>query len=191
MFEYLKGTVHSVIKEKLVLDVQGVGYALTIPLPLAASLQEGDTVTIYTSIVYREDSQRIFGFATKEDKDAFELLGSVSGVGAKTALTFLNSFSAFKLFEAIYNEEVKKLHAVPGIGKKTAERMVIELKDKCKERMQHTLLATPSLKSDGTLALMQLGYKEQQALQAIEAVLKKHPEMKRVEDLLKLALQHI
>ena len=132
MIAYLKGIVLEASPLELVLDVQGVGYAIQIPITTAEKIPPvGQPCELYIHSVYREDSASLYGFISKNDRDFFRLIiEKVSGIGPRIALSILSKMSVEILENAIFNQDTSLLSQCPGIGKKTAERLVIELKDK-------------------------------------------------------------
>lgn len=130
MIVQLTGTVVSAAATSFVIDCGGVGYGAHTTPGTAAGLRLGETATVYTSMIVREDSQTLYGFATPEERDAFELCQSASGVGPRVAVAIVSVLPVADLKQAILSEDVARLCAVPGIGKKSAQKIVIELKDK-------------------------------------------------------------
>lgn len=171
MIAYLKGTVLEATPLEMVLDVQGVGYVLNIPVTTAEKIPGiGEPCELFIHAVYREDSAALYGFIHREDRDFFRLLiEKVSGIGPRIALSILSKMSVAILQKAIYNQDTSLLSQCPGIGKKTAERLVIELKDKVKEGSATTTNSSISTQSNSDLpisqyqdavsSLMTLGYK--------------------------------
>ena len=131
MFEYIKGSLKDLTPEKAILETAGLGYKILIPLSVYSNLlgKESD-IKLYISAVYREDSQRLFGFLSKDQRDLFEKICDISGIGPKIALIIIGHLDETALYLSIQNQDVKSLTRVPGLGKKTAERLIIELKDK-------------------------------------------------------------
>ena len=131
MIAFLTGRVAGKSGAYCLLDVNGVGYRIAMPTPALADLPaEGELVTILTHLQVREDEMSLFGFLDDADREVFEMLVTVSGVGPKVALAVLSSLSVDALATALANEDVAVISSVPGIGKKTAQRIIIELKDK-------------------------------------------------------------
>ena len=171
MIAYLKGTVLEAGPLELILDVQGVGYAIQIPITTAEKIPPvGQNCELYIHSVYREDSASLYGFVTKSDRDFFRLIiEKVSGIGPRIALSILSKMSVEILQNAIFNQDTSLLSQCPGIGKKTAERLVIELKDKVSTSNQslnsETGLASSkayysnSKYQDAVSSLITLGYK--------------------------------
>lgn len=166
--------------QTLVVDTQGVGYRVTVPLSTFYELPEnGQPVILHIHTNVKEDAINLFGFLTPAERDIFEVIISVSGIGPKLAVNILSGISASDLMTAIGQGDLKRLVAIPGVGKKMAERLVLELKDKIL-KMQPVqaapALATGAarleiLKEDALSALMNLGYKNTAAKEAIENVL--------------------
>lgn len=131
MYAYIKGLFAEAGNQHVVLEANGIGYLLYVPNTVISGLpQQGDVIKLFTYMHLREDIQELYGFSDKEDKLFFEKLISVSGVGPKVALNMLSAYSRVQLATAIMTGDSKLLSTVPGIGKKTAERIILELKDK-------------------------------------------------------------
>lgn len=176
MFEFVTGRLHSITPSKAVVNVQGIGYRLEIPLSVyTESLKIGSNITFYTAHIVREDSQRLFGFLTVEERDFFLQISDVSGIGPKTALSLVGHMHIDDLRDAIQVGNTKLLSKVPGIGKKTAERLVVELKDKVATlekgvtiNLRSASSAHPDFFTDATSALLNLGYNLQVAQKAVK-----------------------
>ena len=171
MYYYLNGEITYVDASFAVVDCGGVGYKLTVSQPTAASLtaKVGKTAKLYTHLAVREDGIELFGFATNEEKECFNRLISVSGVGPKAAMSILSTMTADRLALSICTEDTKAIAKAPGIGAKTAARIVLELKDKISKDMLSgdtslkNLDTPPAFTTSGNLseaseALMVLGY---------------------------------
>jgi Holliday junction DNA helicase RuvA len=191
MFEYIKGTLTQASPVKVTLETHGVGYLLFIPLNNYAKLPNiGSPLTLYVSSVIREDSHRNYGFLTLDQRDLFEGLIEVSGIGPRTALALLGHMEINDLQFAIAQGNVTAICKIPGIGKKTAERLVIELRDKVGKHSDRSSLTHPSSSlggqgviSDAISALINLGYNPIQAQKAIKTALEKEekePELARL-----------
>jgi holliday junction DNA helicase RuvA len=177
MIAHLKGQLIEKSPVSLVVDVQGVGYEVFIPLTVYYELPEcGTTVSLYIHTRIREDSLRLFGFLKETDKQMFELLTRISKVGPKIALAFLSGMTAQELTQAVFSDDISTLSAIPGVGRKTAERLALELKDKLSELNLQPEAATANpvpgggIKDDAVSALVNLGYKKAQAEQALKKV---------------------
>ncbi|NWF73689.1 MAG: Holliday junction branch migration protein RuvA [Nitrospirae bacterium] len=183
----------------LVLDVQGVGYEVFIPLSSyygLPNLSENTSLSVHTHV--REDAIQLFGFLTSQEKEAFVLLTSVSGVGPKLALSVLSALPVSDLVSAIQSENVEKLTTVPGIGNKSASRLVLELKDKVGKLHPGLSPAhdSPGQGQDTTFddalsALVNLGYRPQDAKDALKQVKKCNPEPIALKDMIRESLKEL
>lgn len=197
MIAYLEGKIASKGVNELVLDVGGVGYLLQCSMTTLSSLpQTGETYRVYTHLSVREDALDLFGFSTLEEKNMFLRLTSVSGVGPRTAIGMLGSMPLRDLSLAIVTGDITTLSRAPGIGKKTAQRIALELKEKVTED-DFTVPGTPGtavmpLKSDAVQeaieALQSLGYT---AAEAAKSVSKVQNESDKADDLIRLALRNM
>ena len=194
MIAWLSGRLRRKVADYLVLDVAGVGYQVSVPLSTYRRIpDDGEDVCLHIHTHVREDSLSLFGFLTEAEKDLFLLLIGVSGIGPKLALTILSSLSVDEIAAAIQSSDDQKLSSVPGIGKKTAARMLLELKDKVKYFMAAAAPSAPSATHDADAddvlsALINLGYKKQHAEEAIAKV-KQGRSGLTVEGLIREALQ--
>jgi len=142
MIGMLRGTIVEKLPPDIILDVGGVGYEIQLPMTSFYQLPEVDhDVTLYTHFVVREDAQLLFGFSERQERTLFRVLIRANGVGPKLACTILSGMSANQFIHAVMNEDISALVKMPGVGKKTAERLVVELKDKLKELEVTTRLA--------------------------------------------------
>lgn len=130
MYNFIRGIVDESYPDSVSVDVNGVGYLINISKRNIAQINLGEEYKIYTTLIHREDTMKLFGFLTKDERELFNLLNSVSGVGAKTALSILSQFNVSEVITSIYGNDPKKLSKAPGIGLKTAQRMILELKEK-------------------------------------------------------------
>lgn len=156
----------------VVLEVQGVGYEVDVPMSTFYQLPAtGETVTLYTHMVVREDAHLLFGFATDEERQVFRQLVRISGVGARTALAVLSGLSVAELFHAVSTQDGVRLTRIPGIGKKTAERLLLELRDKLAAGAATAVVGSAAaIRSDAVNALLALGYNEKEAVAALGKV---------------------
>lgn len=193
MIASLTGKLRRKAPDYLVVDVSGVGYQVHVPLSTFCDIPEpGGEVSLHIHTHLREDSLSLFGFLTQPEKDMFLLLMSVSGIGPKLALAVLSSLPVADLCCALRASDDSRLCAIPGIGKKTAARMVLELKDKIRLMMTEpgqtpsaTALSTGN--EDAVSALVNLGYKRPQAEEAVRQVSRKRPGL-MIEELIREAL---
>jgi len=196
MIALLTGTVALRAPEQIILDVNGVGYRLQIPLSTFYALPDAGTVQLQVYTHVKEDAINLYGFSTAAEKDLFALLISVSGVGPKLAITILSHIPPEELALALSQNDLAKLTAIPGIGKKSAERLILELQDKATAYAVGAAIE-PSGKQPGETgedmhqdalsALVNLGYKEALAKRALRNL--KVPKGTPIEEILKAALQ--
>ncbi|MGE5128575.1 MAG: Holliday junction branch migration protein RuvA [Sphingomonadaceae bacterium] len=157
---------------QVTLDVGGVGYELDVPMSTFYNLPPaGDTATLYTHLVVREDAHTLYGFASLEERSVFRQLIRISGIGARTALALLSGLSVAELAQAVATQDSARLTKVPGIGKKTAERLLLELKGKLAEALPGAAGAAPGGTATDILnALLALGYSEKEAAAAAKTL---------------------
>jgi len=190
MIGRIQGTLVSVHPPRLLVDCQGVGYEIDVPMSTLYQLPEiNQKITLLTHFQVREDAQQLFGFATETEREAFRALIKISGVGSRTALAILSGMSVNELAQAITLQESARLTQVPGIGKKTAERLLLELKGKLAPDLG--LVAGKSnareASSEILQALLALGYSEKEALLAITQI----PSDSNVSDGIRLGLKYL
>ncbi len=188
MIARLKGVLIEKTPPQVVIDCQGVGYECEVPMSTFYNLPNlGESVTLLTHFIVREDAQLLYGFGTERERSTFRQLLKVNGVGAKSALSILSGLSVDDLIQAIALQETALLTRVPGVGKKTAERLLLELKDKFSvEGLTNASVAAPkSATGDVLNALIALGYNEREAL----ATVKQLPAEVALSDGIKQALK--
>ncbi len=193
MFEYIKGTLTKLSPAHCVLDVGGIGYLLSISLTTYSDLKEGGTYQLLVHAIYREDNQQLFGFSTGDERELFRQLISVSGVGANTARMMLSSLRPAEIISAITNEQVKILKGIKGIGLRTAERIIVDLKDKVKQKEIDGQILTHegnTTNEEALSALVMLGFAKKQVEKIIGQILKTNPGLS-VEEIIKLALKKL
>ena len=195
MYAYLNGKLSFKSAAQIYLDVNGIGYEINITLNTYTAIQHLEVCKLFTHLQVKEDSHTLYGFFTKEEKEMFVMLISVSGVGAATARMMLSSLRADEVAAAISAGNVRLLESVKGIGKKTAERLVLELKDKAGTKTdggsQNWDKGINSPGKDATNALIALGIAPKQAEQSVQKILTAEPEITKLEDLIKKALKAI
>jgi Holliday junction DNA helicase RuvA len=186
------GRLSGILLEKnppqLLLDVQGVAYEVDVPMSTFYNLPgTGERVTLWTHLVVREDAHLLFGFGSDSERRAFRQLLKITGVGARTALSVLSGLSVAELAQAVTMQESGRLTRIPGIGKKTAERLLLELKDKLGADLTTTVgvFRAPPASSDILHALLALGYSDREAVAAV----KKLPDGLTVGDGIRQALK--
>jgi len=177
----------------VVIDCQGVGYFLNISLHTYSQIPDQENIRLYTQLLVREDAMTLYGFASKEERSVFNLLLSVSGVGASTARTMLSSLTPHQVRDAIVSEDIATIQGVKGIGAKTAQRVILDLKDKIiKLYGEETsgVISSNTNRNEALSALETLGYARKIAEKACDAVLKHSPSAS-VEEIIKLAFKHL
>ncbi len=202
MIEFVKGELAAVEADKAVIDVGGVGFALFMSGQALGKLPSaGSQVKIYTYLNVKEDAMQLYGFLTKDDLEVFRLLIGVSGIGPKGALGILSGLTPDELRFAVMSNDVKAISAAPGIGKKTAEKLILELKDKLKieDVLEHaaqegsgqgeTNSGGGEVAGEAVQALIALGYGNTEALQAVKKAYVS--EDMEVEEVLKAALKFV
>ena len=200
MYAYIKGELAEINTDHIVVEAGGIGYQVFISLQTFDYLPSvGEDLKIYTYLYLREDAMILYGFLTKDDLDLFKLLISVSGIGPKGGLAILSTLEADDLRFAILSGDAKAISKAPGVGGKTAQRVILELKDKLSledafeaktEHVQKNAAAAGgSVKNDAVMALTALGYSSTESLKAVSAV--EITEDMDVEEVLKAALKHL
>lgn len=198
MLEYIKGILVEASPLKTVVDVGGIGYKLYLPLNNYTKLPAlGSLVVIYISVVIREDSHKHYGFLSHAERDLFEVLIEVSGIGPKTALALLGYLEAADLQLAISQSNLALICKVPGIGKKTAERLIVEMRDRFQKSAdaekfsQHASKGARNSMSDALSALVNLGYHPLQAQKAVKSAAEAHKRELELPELISESLKHI
>ncbi len=191
MIAFLRGKLVVKAPPVLVLDVLGVGYELEAPMTTFYDLPAiGTEIMLYTHLSIREDAHSLFGFANEADRTMFRSLIKVNGVGPKLALTILSGQSAEQLHRCIHDNDTLALMRLPGVGKKTAERLIIEMRDRLPQLEDSiTAAITPIMgnaKQEAVSALCSLGYKPLDANKMVQGI---HTEGKSCEDIIRMALQ--
>ncbi len=195
MIGQIKGIIIAKQAPDLLVDVQGIGYEVLVSLGTFFEIPEiGGAVTLHTHFVVREDAQLLFGFATLEERALFRQLIKVNGVGPKMALAILSGMSASEFALAVHNNDIATLVKLPGVGKKTAERLVIEMRDKVDVAQVNdfgsaTAGKHPDIKQEAESALTALGYKPQDAAKMISRV--SDEEITSTEQLIRRALKNM
>ena len=190
MIGRIHGTLITISAPKLLIDCHGVGYEVDVPMSTLYQLPAvGQVITLLTHFHVREDQQQLFGFATDAERNAFRSLIKISGVGARTALAVLSGMSVGELIQAIATQDPGALVRVPGIGKKTAERLLLELKGKLAPDLGMTQHPTgkPDTTAEVIQALVSLGYSDKEAHLAVRQI----PADTSVSDGIKIALKSL
>jgi Holliday junction DNA helicase RuvA len=195
MIDYIKGKIVERTPTDMVLECYGIGYKILISLQTYEALNGKDETKIYIHHYLREDEELYYGFATKDERELFRLLIGVSGVGAATARMMLSSLTTDEIRNAILSEDLNKIKSIKGIGTKSAQRLILELKDKVVkgEGSESTVLFSSSSNpavEEATTALVMLGFTKPNVSKAISAVLKETPSAS-LEELIKLSLKRL
>ena len=197
MIAYIEGKLAHKDPTYLIVDVQGVGYHIRISLHTFSVLKDVDKAKVFTFLHIKEDAHTLFGFADESEKEMFMHLISISGIGPGTALVVLSSLNSTELREAIANEDVRSIQAVKGIGAKTAQRVILELKDKMKkdqmvstsDSKQIFSLSHNTIRSEALSALVTLGFARNVAEKNVDMILKNNTNPVTLEELIKQALR--
>ncbi len=194
MYSYIKGTIEELYLDHIVIDNNNIGYRINVSSNTLKDLQLGNMAKIYTKLIVREDDMSLCGFSTKEELEMFELLTSVSKIGPKVGLGILSFASPRQLGAYIISEDIAKMSKAPGVGKKTAERIILELKDKIDKQnieFEPTLLSQAPIavsQDEAVDALVALGYSSQEAKEAVEKCKKSGL---NTEDIIKKSLSYL
>jgi len=192
MISFIKGKVFELTPTYVVIDNAGVGYHIRISLNTYGQINADLPLLLYTELIIREDAHLLYGFADQLEREIFKFLISVSGIGTNTAMLILSAMTSTEVQQVIANEDVAKLQSVKGIGAKTAQRAIIELKDKILKTYHVSPdgsgnIASP-IKDEAVSALEQLGFPKKRSEKVIENLLKEKPEI-NLEDTIKEALK--
>lgn len=193
MYAFISGKIVEKNPAFVVIDNQGIGYHINITLNTFADIGENDHIRLYTYLQVREDAHVLYGFSTDKERSLFLMLLSVSGVGCNTARLILSSLSVTETCQAISNNDVKTIQSVKGIGLKTAQRIIVDLKDKVKKQDLDTEIVSGSyntIKEESLSALMVLGFSKAATEKVLDKLLKQNPSAS-VEQLIKEALKQL
>ena len=194
MYSYIKGTIEELYLDHIVIDNNNIGYRINVSSNTLKDLQLGNMAKIYTKLIVREDDMSLCGFSTKEELEMFELLTSVSKIGPKVGLGILSFASPWQLGAYIVSEDIAKMSKAPGVGKKTAERIILELKDKIDKQnieFEPTLLSQAPVavsQDEAVDALIALGYSTAEAKEAVDKCKKTGL---NTEDIIKKSLSYL
>ncbi len=191
MFEYMKGIAAEILLDKIIIEVNGIGYRINSSLNSTAEVKKGEMITVYTYLAVKEDEVSLYGFVSRDELMFFKQLLSVSKVGPKVATAILSTYSPKKLSTLILSSDFTAISKAPGVGKKTAERIVLELKDKVEGIgvMDENPLADSMMlntNQEAIEALITLGYTRLEAEKALNAVAEENAS---TEELIKKALR--
>ena len=194
MIEYIKGTLSEINPTEAIIENNGIGYSALISLQTYEEINGKSEVKLYIHHYLREDEELYYGFATKDERHMFRLLISVSGIGAATARMMLSSMSSDEITNAILTEDINKIKSIKGIGLKSAQRLIIELKDKV-GKTSGNAPTLPGLSSDtaieeATTALVMLGFTKQNVNKVLSSIVKEKPGAS-LEEMIKIALKKL
>lgn len=193
MYEYIKGTIVSLKPSHLVIEANSVGYSVNISLHTYTGLQGLENVKLFIHQVIREDAHVLYGFFTESERELFRMLISVNGIGSNTAIMMFSSLSPDEVSNAILNENVNLLKSIKGIGVKTAQRVIIDLKDKIgKSPASEQIISSPdnTLRNEALSALIMLGFAKKPAEKELDKILTANPKQ-TVESVIKQALKSL
>lgn len=196
MYDYIKGEITELAPARAVIECGGIGYELLISLQTFDALQGKTSAQIFVYQYIREDEVQFYGFADKNERELFKLLISVSGIGVASARMMLSSLSDEEIRTAIISEDIRKIQSVKGIGNKSAQRLVLELKDKIVKGeglvspVTGGIAANSAIMDEASTALVMLGFSKANINKVLPEILKKNPELK-VEGLIKEALKRL
>ncbi|MFD2100816.1 Holliday junction branch migration protein RuvA [Flagellimonas iocasae] len=193
MINHLRGKLVEKNPTYVIVECNGVGYFLNISLHTFSLLRDEENIHLYTHLLVKEDSHTLFGFAERSEREIFRLLISVSGVGSSTARTMLSSLSPTEVRDAIANENVPSIQAIKGIGAKTAQRVILDLKDKILkvyDMGEVSLQSNNTSKEEALSALEVLGFTRRQSEKVVDKVLSQDPSLS-VENTIKQALKNL
>ena len=195
MIDYIKGKIIELTPTYTVIENSGIGYMIQISLQTFSALENRSDITIYIHHYIREDDEQFYGFATKDERELFRLLIGVSGIGVATAQMMLSSMSSDEIRNAIISEDINRIKSIKGIGLKTAQRLILELKDKIvkgggADSPVIFQSANSAIVEEATTALVLLGFTKANVNKAVSAVLKETPDA-TIEQIIKLALKKL
>jgi len=195
MIDYIKGNIEELTPTEVILDNSGIGYRILISLQTYEGLNGKKDAKVYIHHYLREDEELYYGFASKDERELFRLLIGVSGIGASTARMMLSSLTSEEIRNAILAEDINMIKSIKGIGLKSAQRLILELKDKVVKGAgaDNSVLFSPASNStaeEATTALVMLGFTKANVNKAVAAVLKEHPNA-TLEEIIKLGLKRL
>lgn len=193
MYEYIKGNITELTPSSVIVEAGGIGYFINISLTTYTRLNGRENVTVFLQQIVREDAHLLYGFADRDEREIFRLLISVNGIGANTAVMMLSSYQPEQLRDAIATENVNVLKSIKGIGAKTAQRVIIDLKDKIgksSESVQVFDKADNTTREEALSALVMLGFNKRAIEKALDRIFSDNPGIS-VEETIKIALKNL
>jgi len=194
VISYLRGHFRGVDEDRVILEVQGIGYEVAVPSTVLQKLpKNGEELELYTHLYVREDALQLYGFSTPQERAMFRVLITARGIGPRVALTILDKFPGDSLAAVLERGEVDSLLKVPGVGKKTAQRLILELKGKLPESFFNDEEKTVEEQVDSEVvqALLALGYSRQESLDVLRKIQPRSAEETSTEAVLRLALREL
>lgn len=199
MFAFLRGNIIKSLDQMVVIEVNGIGYEVMVPLRSVTAISSvGQEMTIFTYLHVREDAHSLYGFMTEDEKELFKLLLSVTGIGPKSALAILGGMDPVDFKHCIESKNDSELSKIPGIGQKTASRLILELRDKLQKmsfmetvQASHSRLKENNVSRDAVLALTGLGYSRGVAQEAVDRALDEVRDKNSLEELIRTAIQNM
>jgi len=194
VISYLRGHFRGVDEDRVILEVQGIGYEVAVPSTVLQKLpKNGEELELYTHLYVREDALQLYGFSTPQERAMFRMLITARGIGPRVALTILDKFPGDSLAGVLERGEVDSLLKVPGVGKKTAQRLILELKGKLPASFFNNEKTTveEQVDSDVVQALLALGYSRQESLDVLRKIQPRSAEETSTEAVLRLALREL
>jgi len=193
MISFLKGTILSCKPTRVVLDVQGVGYEIHIPLSTYEKISTATSTQLFIHMVVRENAITLYGFNSEEEQQIFSLLLTISGIGPSIAISILSSMTPQQILMAVKNDQITAFTSIPGIGQSKSEKIIFELKRKLKKLdtiLSRESTTTPYMK-DAIEALVSLGFDEKQASSTVSSVIAQHSDINNIETIIRLSLKQL
>ncbi|MGB4270336.1 MAG: Holliday junction branch migration protein RuvA [Spirochaetota bacterium] len=193
MISFLKGNILSCKPTRVVLDVQGVGYEIHIPLSTYEKISTATSIELFIYMVVRENAISLYGFISEEEQQIFSLLLTISGIGPSIAISILSSMTPQQILLAVKNDQITAFKSIPGIGQSKSEKIIFELKRKLKKIdtiLSQESATTPYMK-DAIEALVSLGFDEKQASSSVSSVIAQNPTINNIETIIRLSLKQL
>ncbi|HOJ29383.1 MAG TPA: Holliday junction branch migration protein RuvA [Spirochaetota bacterium] len=193
MISFLKGNILSCKPTRVVLDVQGVGYEIHIPLSTYEKISTARSTELFIHMVVRENAILLYGFNSEEEQQIFSLLLTISGIGPSIAISILSSMTPQQILSAVKNDQITAFTSIPGIGQSKSEKIIFELKRKLKKLdtiLSRESTTTPYMK-DAIEALVSLGFDEKQASSTVSSVIAQHSDINNIETIIRLSLKQL
>lgn len=193
MISFLSGNILSCKPTRVILDVQGVGYEIHIPLSTYEKISTATSTQLFIHMVVRENAISLYGFNSEEEQQIFSLLLTISGIGPSIAISILSSMTPQQILSAVKNDQIAAFKSIPGIGQSKSEKIIFELKRKLKKLdtiLSHESATIPYMK-DAVEALVSLGFDEKQASSTVSSVIAQHSDLNNLETIIRLSLKQL